>query len=437
MKNKKIGLLLKNVFPAIVSQVCFFLFTIIDGIFVGKGVGQDALGAINIAFPFVMIINALFMLITVGGVAVMAVRAGRGDNDGANEAFMHAVVCMSVLSVVVSAVGVIFTEQIGRFLGADDVYIGYVYDYLFWYSVFIVPMAFSTLFQFFCRNDGAQILVMSGIICASLLNIALDYVYVFPLGRGIAGAAIATGISQTVGLFIVCMHFVFKKGNLRFVKFRFKRKILKKIIVRGFPESVAQFATPVATMFTNIVLLDKIGRVAVNSYSIINYVASFAVAVFAGVSTGVQPLFGRCYGEKNTEELKFFFKASVIIDLVGSMLVYVVILFVGGAVCSVFSADQVTTEYTIKVLPKFGWGFIIMSLSTIISTYLYSTKRSKEAIILNILRSFVFNIMTIILLPTLFGGEIIWYTFGIYEILSVVAAFILMKYSERNGIIYK
>ena len=258
--------LLKFIVPAVIGQVCFFLFTITDGIFVGNGIGENALGAVNIVMPFVMTVNALYMLITVGGVTVYAVRSERGDKDGANQAFMHSFVLMLGLGALLTILGTTLSKPLGYMFGANDTYIGYVSDYLIWYSAFIIPSSLSVLFQFFVRNDGSPVLVMIGMIGSSCLNIFLDWLFVFPLQMGIAGAAIATGISQTVCLVIILFHFFLRKGDLRIKKFKPTGKLFGKIFLRGAPETVAQFAMPVATFCMNRVLLSYIGEIAVNAF---------------------------------------------------------------------------------------------------------------------------------------------------------------------------
>lgn len=128
---------------------------------------------------------------------------------------------------------------------------------------------------------------------------------------------------------------------------------------------------------------------------------------------------------------------GAIVDFIGSAVVYVLLLFIGDAISRMFGADPATAEFTAQVLPKYAWGFILMALNTIISAYLYSTKRTAYAVVINLIRSFGFTTLIILLLPFLFGSEIVWFTFGIYEALSFVLSVILWKVSERKGIIYK
>ena len=428
--------LLKLVLPSVLSQVCMFLFTIVDGIFVGNGVGATALGAVNIVLPYILILLALYMLVAVGGATVTAIRFGRGDKEGANLAFLHAFAAIFAVSVVLTVVGVCFTRQLGYLLGANEAYIDYVTDYTFWYSVFIIPAGLSILLQFFGRNDGASMLVMVSTAVCSALNIFLDWLFVFPMQMALKGAAIATGISQTVGFLMLLSHFVLKKGDLRIRRFRPDAKLFRKILMRGAPESIAQFASPVSILCLNYVMLRMIGEIAVNAFSVIGYIASFSVAVFYGVSEGAQPLIGNAYGEKNESDLKFYFRVSLLIAFVGSLLLYLLFLIVSPNIFRLFGLDAETLAFAVQKLPKYAINFVFMSLNTILSAYLYSTKRTGAAVTLNLLRSFVFTISVILILPALFGAELIWYTAAVYEALSLLAALLLVRATEKNGVVF-
>lgn len=247
--------LVKYVVPTMLGSVSFFLFTIVDGIFVGRGVGTNALGAVNLMMPFVMIVNALFQLATIGGVTVVAIRFGRGDDEGANAAFMHALSAAVLISVVLCAVGTCLTGAVCRILGATDTYHQLAAEYLFWYSVFIIPSGISTALQGFCRNDGSPVLVSVAVVAGAALNIFGDWLLVFPLQMGLKGAAIATGVSQTVTMLVLLFHFFLRRGKLRIRGFRPQASLYRKIAARGLPECIAQFATPVTTLWMNKVLI--------------------------------------------------------------------------------------------------------------------------------------------------------------------------------------
>lgn len=426
----------KYVIPTVLSSVSYFLFTIIDGIFVGQGVGTNALGAVNIAFPFVMVVGAVFMLTTTGGVTVVAIRLGRGDDKGADAAFLHALFLTLAAATVLCLVGTVFAGTLCRLLGANDTFYDGVYDYVFWYSVFLIPSGLGTALQGFCRNDSDPVLVSAAVIFGTVSNIFLDWLFIFPLGMGLKGAAIATGLSQTATLFAVLIHFVLKRGRLRVCGVKPDKALFNKILLRGTPELIAQLAAPVSIIAMNYVLLARIGDIGVNTFSIIGYVASFSVSIFYGTAGGLQPLFGRCYGAKNETDLKYYFRAGLIINFVGSVIIYALLFFVGTPICRMFGADEKTLAFTLASMPKYAWGFSVMALNTMISAYLYSTKRSRQAIIMNILRSFVFDLAAIILLPVFFAPDVIWHSFGIYELMVLLVAVILLRRSEKNGVVF-
>ena len=181
MKN-----LSQYVLPTILGNCAYFLFTIIDGIFVGQGVGTDALGAVNLVWPFVMVLNAIIMLTVVGGVTVSAVRIGRGDITGANQAFMHSLAGTLTVAVVMMLVGTCLTSEIATLLGANETYHRLVCDYLFWYSLFAVPSGMMTFLNNYCRNDGSPVLVSVASIVSTVINIFLDWLFV-PAAKGADG----------------------------------------------------------------------------------------------------------------------------------------------------------------------------------------------------------------------------------------------------------
>jgi len=419
------------------SNVCFFLFGVIDGIFVGRGVGTNGLGAVNIAMPFIMLVYALFILINVGSVTIFAVRLGKGDVEGANEVFRCGTFLITIVSSALGLIGMIFTKPICLLLGASETFLKLATDYLFWYSLFILPSGLSLFLQTYCRNDNAPELVTLAVVISTSFNVFGDWLLIFYFKMGTMGAALATGVSQTLALLIVSTHLLFKKGVLRLGKFRLTKALFADILVHGLPGGIGELATPITTTCFNLVLADKIGDLGINSFSLICYVASFTVAIFYGTSEGLQPLFGQCYGSKNETDLKYYFKAGLWTNFIGSLIVTALVLLFSRPICALFGADDVTLAYTLKVMPLYAWGFVIMAFNVMISAYLYSTERSKHAIILNVLRSVVVNASVILLLPAVFGKDIIWFSFGIYEILVLFIAYYLLKKSEKNGIMFE
>ncbi len=432
--NERTKNLIHYVVPTILSSICYFLFTIIDGIFVGNGVGTDALGAINLIFPFIMVGYALLQLTVIGSVTVTAIRLGRGDRDGANQVFMHALLLLLTIALLIFVVGVFFTGPVCRLLGANETYFRLARDYLFWYSLFAVPSSLGVLLMGFCRNDGSPGLVGAATIISTALNIFGDWLLIFPLQMGIRGAAVATGISESVAMLIVLTHFLRRRGQLRFRLCPLRRDLFGKIVKRGLPELIAQFSTPLTVMCMNYMLLSRLGNLAINSYALICYVASFSVAVFIGAADGLQPLYGRSYGARNEKELHFYFRSGLLIVAVGSSAITAALFFIGVPVCALFGPDAATLRFTGQTMMRYAWGFIPMALNAMIAAYLFSTKRTRQAVIINSCRSYLFNIACVLLLPLLFGNGMIWFSFGVGECLTLIVALILCRRSERGGV---
>lgn len=429
-------LIFHNVAPAILANACVFLFSVVDGIFVGQGAGMEALGAVNLALPFVLVVQALNAMASIGGVTITAVRFGSGDKAGAQSAFMHSVSINFLVGCLVTVVGCGLTEPVCRLLGASGDYAQMAKDYVFWWSLFAAANSTSLNLQSFCRNDGNPGLVAVTNVVITTVNIFLDWLFVFPLQWGVAGAAIATGISQVIGLLVILTHFVFKKGYLRIKPYQPQGSLYGKIVLRGLPEAIAQFSTPVTTFCMNRTLMAAYGNLGINAFSVISYLSSFTMAVFFGASEGMQPLFGQAYGAKKEEDLKAYFRAGVWISVVGSAICVAVYILFPQSLCALFGSDLQTTAFTALHMWEYCWGFVVGSVNTIISAYFYSTRRSGQAIALNIVRSLVMNSLVITVLPVVFGNAVVWHTFGIYEALVLVIAVLMKRLSERNGIAY-
>ena len=427
--------LIRYTLPSILSMVSIFLFGIVDGIFVGHGVGINAVGAINISFPFLMFFTATSMLTTIGALTITAIRIGRKDFEGANQVFSLAIFLNAVIGIVLCLFGTVFTGPLARMLGSTDTFYPLVKEYLFWYSVFIVPCCLNSAFLGFARNDGAPGLVSVLTIGSSVLNIIGDYILIFPLHMGLKGAALATGGAQTLSLICVLGHFLSKRGKLRFGAVHFDPHLVFTMLKRGIPECVAQFGTPVTMVLTNVMLARYLGDDALNAYSLLMYIATFSASIFVGASQGLQPLFGNSYGEENEADLRYYLKAGICISVGGGMIVNFFLLFSGPAVALLFNSNQAAIALFNHHMPKYLVSILLEAVTVTISAFLYSTTRSKPALAIHVLRAFVVDTIVILLIPSVLGPQNIWFAPLIIETIVMTSAIILLKYNTRNGLI--
>lgn len=236
-----------------------YLYNIVDGIFVGRGVGHLALAAVNITVPFITALVAISYLFAMGGSTVIAIRLGRGDKKGANDAFMTAFIMTLLLSVVLLLIGTLLPEQIALLCGSSQTILPMAREYLFYYTLFSTPFLLSNCLSVFVRNDGAPGLAFVGMCTGAVTNIFLDWLFIFPLGMGLKGAAVASGLGQVLSFVILISHFVRKKGQLRIQRCPLSFALVGKICKRGVPECVSQLNTPVTALCYNWVLGNTLG----------------------------------------------------------------------------------------------------------------------------------------------------------------------------------
>lgn len=438
--NEQIKNLKKYIIPSLLGNVSFFILTIVDGMFVGNCGEPNALGSVSVAMPFVMFVSAISVLFNVGGVAVAAVRFGRGDSDGANQAFMHSLSAITVIFTLLSIIGTVFSAPIASLLGADERYLGMCSDYIRYYSLFLLPMGLFYCFNTFGRNDGNPTLSTKAAIICTVVNIFGDWLMVYPLRDvfgAVGGAAFASGAANFCAFLFVSTHYIFKKGQLRIRKFRVDFSLYGKVMLRGIPEMIAQFATPITTFSMNNMLMTNPNIHSVNAFSVIGYASSLFASLMFGLAGGLQPLYGQSYGAKDDKSLKFYFRSGLTIAGIGGIVIFLLTFIIGKPICTLFGAEAEAIPLVVNSLPKFCLNYVFAALSTIIAAYLFSSKRTQYAIPLNVCRSLIFNFFCINFLPLLFGADFVWYTAAVAEFCCLIIAVVLWRVSERKGIVYR
>lgn len=428
--NDKLKNLCRYIFPAMGGLFVTYLYNVVDGVFVGRGVGSAALGAVNIGVPFITFAVAVAAMFPMGGATVAAIRMGRGDREGANHAFMTSVALTLLVSVLLTAAGMVFCGQIidmsgGRTLGAAmrDMAI----DYLFYYCAFSVPMLMSTCLSVFVRNDGSPTLSFAGMCAGAGANIFLDWLFIFPMGMGVIGAAIASGLGQVLSAAVLLSHFVRGRGSLRFRRFHLSGALAVKICKRGVPEAVSQLTTPVTALCYNLMLTKLLGDIGVSTFSVLSFIYSLANAILSGVAQGLQPLWGNCCGERDTDGMNEYFRWGIFINTILSMVIYGVLLFFAEPVIRIFNQDPELVQNASAALPLFSLSFIPMALNLVYTAFLYSTKRTLQADAISFSRGVVLKAAAIFCLPVLLGGDTIWLAPLAAELLTLLLALVLSK----------
>ena len=429
--NDKLKNLWRYIFPAMGGLFVTYLYNVVDGIFVGQGVGAAALGAVNIGVPFITFSVAVAAMFPMGGATVVAIRMGRGDKEGANHAFMTSVALTLLVSLLLTMAGMVFCDQIidmsgGRTLGKAmrDM----AADYLFYYCAFSIPMLMSTCLSAFVRNDGSPTLSFAGMCVGAGANIFLDWLFIFPLDMGVIGAAIAYWwLGQVFSVAVLLSHFVRRQGSLRFRRFHLSGALAMKICKRGVPEAVSQLTTPVTALCYNLMLARLVGDIGVSTFSVLSFIYSLANAILSGVAQGLQPLWGNCYGEQDTDGMNEYFRWGIRINATLSVAIYGLLLFFTEPVIRIFNQDLELVQNASAALPLFSLSFIPMALNLIYTAFLYSTKRTLQADAISFSRGIVLKAAAIFCLPALLGGDTIWLAPLAAELLTLLLALVLSK----------
>ena len=428
--NPKAKQLCSYIFPAVGSLFVTYLYNVMDGIFVGQGVGSAALGAVNIGVPFITFAVAIVAMFPMGGATIIAIRMGRDDKDGANNAFMTALTLTVLTAVILTVVGTVFSQQIVDLSGArklGEEMRRMSADYLFYYSAFSLPMLMSNCLSVFVRNDGSPTLSFVGMCAGAVSNIFLDWLFIFPLQMGVIGAAVASGLGQIVSLLVLLSHFIRKHGNLRIRRFTIQPVLIRKICKRGAPEAVTQLTTPVTALCYNLVLAGLVGDIGVSTYSVLSFIYSLANAVLSGVAQGLQPLWGNSYGKQDTKEINDYFRFGMAINLVLSVLVSAGLILFDEPAIRIFSQDIELIKAASKALPVFALSFIPMALNLIYTSLLYSTKRTRQSDIIAICRGIIIKAIAIFCIPVLLGTKTIWAAPFVAEMITFAIAVVLTR----------
>lgn len=388
-------------------------------------------------FQFITFVVAIAAMFPMGGATVVAIRMGRGDREGANHAFMTAFSLTLVVSIFLTIIGMVFAQPIVDFSGASQLspeMREMARQYLFYCCAFAIPMLMSTSLSVFVRNDGSPTLSFVGMCVGALTNIFLDWLFIFPLQMELVGAAVASGLGQILAVLVLLTHFLRKKGDLRIRSFRIDFSLIQKICKRGVPEAVTQLTTPVTALCYNLMLAHLIGDIGVSTFSVLGFIYSLANAILSGVAQGLQPLWGQCYGRKDTEEMNWYFRSGIIINMVISILIDAGLYFFDVPVIRIFNQETELIQNAAAALPMFAVSFIPMALNLILTAYLFSTKRTAGANAIAVSRGIVVKSLAIFLMPSLFGTKAIWLAPLLAEIITLALAFIL---NHKQKVVYR
>lgn len=271
-------------------------------------------------------------------------------------------------------------------------------------------------------------------VSGALANIFLDWLFVFPLRMGIRGAAIASGLGQLISCAILSIHFVRGQGILRFCAFRPERALFFKVFRRGLPEFVIQMSQPITIFYYNQVILARLGEMGLAAFSACTYLLLIAFGVFLGVSQGIQPLIDSSFGEELWEDVRYFLRSALKINLTAAVVLYGFFFAIGPMALALFIQDAELIPTACAALRGYGLSMIPASANIVYITYFLSTKNTGRAMGIACSRGVILNSACIFLIPAVFGMGSIWYPMIAAESLTLCAAAAVQRQSSKKAL---
>lgn len=403
-------------------MVVFSLYSMVDGFFVSKFVGEQALSAVNLSMPFVNLIFALGIIAAVGSQTLCGVFIGKKDYLKANKIFSFNIITVTILSIILTIIFFIFKNKIAYFLGATDELFPYVMNYLGNIIYFVPFFMISYNFEILVKVDGFPKLAMKTVLTCGVSNVVLDYLFVGIFNWGITGAAIATGISQLISTIVYLIHFTVGKSNLEFVQVNFKIETLKNIFVLGIGDFVSEVGVGVIIFLYNLFIIKFLGTTEIATFTVISYVNQLVLMVFSGITQGIQPLLSYYYGQKDFKSCKKIFKSALIAIVSSSFVFFLLLQFGGRSVFDLFlDFSENHLAYAQTALSKFTYSFVLAGFNVLIAAICVSFIMPKYSIIINILRSCIFIALSLFITSSL-NPEYIWYSSVLSELLTFIFA---------------
>ena len=414
--------LIRFVLPSIAMMLCTSLYSIVDGFFVSNYVGKTSFAAVNLMMPVLMAVAAIGFMIGTGGTAIVARKLCEGEKENANRYFSMLVYVGILLSTIVSVAGFVFMPSIALLLKADGKLLEDSVLYGRILFAFLPASALQNIFQAFFVTAEKPHLSFRFSVGAGLANMLLDYLFVGVFEWGLAGAAVATGIGQIIGGILPLIYFAVPNNSLlRLVKTGFESRVLLQSFGNGSSEMVSTISSSIVGIFYNYQLLRFAGEDGVAAYGVIMYVNFIFAAIFIGYAIGSAPLVSYHYGAENHTELRNLYRKSLsLIGIVGVVMFALSELLSSPLVGLYVSYDKELFDMTVNGFRIYSTMFLILGFNIWGSSFFTALGNGVVSALISFLRTLVFQLASLILLPELWHIDGVWWSAVVAEVLALV-----------------
>lgn len=415
-----VKIFLEYAIPSALAMCIASFNTVLDGVFLGRGVGDSALAAVNIVMPLTIIFFGLATMVSVGGGALVSKNFGAKNDERAINIFRQVMKFLVIASLSLSVTCVLFATPIVKLMGATENLTSLSAEYLRYYAMFCIPNLLGLALGSFLRNDNKPKLAMVATVVGTICNITLNYIFIFMLGLGIKSAAIATGLGQIVAVSMMLPHFIRAKGKLTFGKAKIEKDILKEVFNVGLPSFFAEAAFSVIILIHNLILTRVTGETGLSVYAIINYITTNIYLVLLGVTLGAQPLISFNFGAKKGEKMLEIYNLAIKTSLIISLGFSIICLIFGKSLISIFTSDKEIINMAYMALNMTNIAYYAIGVNLTTTVYYQAIEIPKYSNLIGALRSILVLPIILIVFSKLFGVNGVWISMAVTEFITIL-----------------
>ena len=433
--TEKIGKLLKQyALPAIIAMVASSLYNMVDSIFIGQGMGPLAISGLAITFPLMNLSTAFGTLVGAGAATMLSVLLGQEHYKAANKILGNVVSMNIIIGLLFTTISLIYIDPILYFFGASENTLPYAKEYIkiILYGNVITHLYFGL--NAAMRSTGNPKKAMGLTLFTVVFNTILDPIFIFVLDMGIAGAAWATVLAQTVAMIMVMTHFSNRNHAIHFSKgiIRFNWKVAKTSLVVGMGPFLMNAAACIVTLFINQQLRDYSGDLGIGAYGICNRFIFMFIMICMGLNQGMQPIAGYNYGAKKYSRVREVFWKTARLATYVTTLCFVIGVFIPKAAVGIFTHDEELMALASSALRILTFVFPIVGFQMIGTNFFQSLGMVKKSIFLSLTRQLIFLLPCLYILPLFIGTEGVWFSFTVSDILSATLTAILIRHTFKK-----
>lgn len=422
-------------FPAVFGMLLMSVNMLLDGIFVGHGVGEIGLAGVNLASPIFTIILAISLWIGIGGATNFSTAAGEGLIEIARSSFTLALAIFTVLLGTISVIGYFNVETVATWLGANEETLAPTTEYLRILFSLGWILGLQELLSIFIRNDGRPVLGMVSLGITSIFNIILNYIFIFILELGVYGSGLATVVAGAVGVAIFIPHFFKKQVVLNKLAWAWSKKLTTRILAIGFPSLLAESGSFILVIGYNLSVVAALGTDGVTAFSVINYLHGFMFLAFFGIETAMQPMISYYHGAKKKMQMQKTIALAERTAFGLGLTLFVIGYVLAPSLVSLFGVnDSAIIEIAVEGIRLFFIGYLFIGISFVYMTYLQSMGKVWSATAIILCRSFALYLGFLFVLPKILGVKGIWLSMPTAELTMAVLIFLFVRKRVRKQV---